>query len=1044
MRNNLLITLCFLFNLSIGQNQDWDITLINSEKGLSNNWVHTVFRDRWGYNWFGTENGLCRFDGKKFKIFQHEQGNQQSISFNLISDIAEAADGNMWLAINGGGINLFNPHSGQATNLSLPIHPITHTASLSGKTVCLDAQGKVWYGCYNNGLYSFDPQTKGYNRFDLAPAEDVKANSFEKNTVNDLIIDKNDPNRIWIASNDYNNGLISMHTQTGKMKHYNILSAAMALMQDQDDELWIGTWGGGLVRFDIKTQKYIAYYLEPQEFKAKNWQANVVQGVARKSATELWVACHDKGLWIFDTVKKTFSKADFLLDSISPILQMSVTENGTIWLLGKEGALRVHKKTVLPLRQGFLPKTRYASFQTDEITDLVFDPLSKKTFVTYGQSDGLFAFDENLKYISITVPQIYSLNMRTLLLDANRTLWVGGNPTPNVPYSLYHLNMETLECLPVKITALENLNIHKTYIQDIIQSKNGDIWLANNVYGLIRFNLNSNTAETPLSQINEDKSLIIKSVKESSTGDIWAISESHGLIQYSPIRKNIKIYQHDLNRPKSLFEKGGNTIEEAADGTIWIGLGHNGVQIIDPKKPLDQEAKPITLADGLPSLSIVKILRDKQDNMWISTRNGMCVYIWKTKQIRRFDFGEHVSDFSNQSKGFYRNTEGVFFLGGVKNFTVFNPESILAITPPNSNIRITDIKILGKLVPFNQSLDSIERLDVGASENFVTISFAAIDALDPSLITYRYRLNSFSDWVVCGNQSELTFANLPDGDHVFEVQSTNKEGVWQNEISRLKLHINPPWYSTWWFRALLMMSVLIFSYVFYKSRIEKLKKEHNIALQINDLERTALAAQMNPHFIFNCLNSIQLLIQNNDKENAMQYLGHFAKLVRFTLESTRRGKISIDEEIQSLEHYLLLEKLRFKEKFIYAIDVDTQIDTFDTEIPAMLIQPFVENALKHGLSIEQSVEIMIILKKVDTDFIRVNILNNGKKFNKNNTNKTQSPLKKSSLGIDLTRKRLFLLNGREAENDLQIEDMINENGESKGTQVGLMIKVNPS
>ena len=111
MKNNLFLTLCFLINQAIGQNQDWDITLINSEKGLSNNWVHTVFRDRWGYNWFGTENGLCRFDGKRFKIFQHEQGNQQSISFNLISDIAEAADGNMWLAINGGGVGLFNPHT---------------------------------------------------------------------------------------------------------------------------------------------------------------------------------------------------------------------------------------------------------------------------------------------------------------------------------------------------------------------------------------------------------------------------------------------------------------------------------------------------------------------------------------------------------------------------------------------------------------------------------------------------------------------------------------------------------------------------------------------------------------------------------------------------------------------------------------------------------------------------------------------------------------------------------------------------------------------
>ena len=1039
-----VLTLCFLINQAIGQNQDWDITLINSEKGLSNNWVHTVFRDRWGYNWFGTENGLCRFDGKRFKIFQHEQGNQQSLSFNLISDIAEAADGNMWLAINGGGITLFNPHSGQSQNLSIPTHPITHSISSAGKTVCIDKQDKVWYGCYNNGLYSFDPQTNGYDQFDLAPTEQVKTNSFEKNTVNDIIIDKNDPNQLWIASNDHEDGLVSLDIQTGKMKHHGIFCSGMALMQDQKDELWIGTWGGGLVRFDTKTQKHTAYYLEPQEFKAKNWNANVVRGIARKSANELWVAWFDKGLWIFDLIKKSFSKASFLSNSISPILQISASEKGTIWLLGQYGAVRLNETMVLPIQQGFLPKSQCIDFRTDEITDIVYDPLSKKTFVTYGECDGVYAFDENLKCISKTATQLNSFNMHALLLDINRTLWVGGNPTPNVPYSLYHLNIETLERMPVKIDALEHLNIHKIFIKDIIQSKNGDIWLANNVHGLIRFNPQSKTAETPLSQINLDNKLIIKSVKESSTGDIWAISESHGLIQYSPSTKFIKIYQHDIKQPNSLFEKGGNTIEEAADGTIWVGLRHNGVQIFNPQKPADQQAKAITLEDGLPSLSVLKILRDKQDNMWISTITGMGVYIWKTKQFRRFNFGERVSDFTNECKGFYKNTEGVFFVGGVENFKVFNPESILAINSPKLNIRITDIKVLGKLVPFKQSLDTIERIEIGASENFVTISFTAVDALDPSLITYRYRLNSFSDWVICGNQSELTFANLPDGDHIFEVQSTNKEGVWQNETSRLQLHINPPWYSTWWFRGLLILLVLIFGYVFYKNRIKKLKKEHSIALQINDLERTALAAQMNPHFIFNCLNSIQSLIQNNEKENAIEYLGHFAKLVRFTLESTRRGKISIDEEMQSLEHYLLLEKLRFKEKFIYTIDVDTQIDTFDTEIPAMLIQPFVENALKHGLSKEHSVEIMIILKKVDSNFIRVNILNNGKKFNKNTTNKTQSPLKKSSLGIDLTRKRLFLLNGREAENDLQIEDIINENGESKGTQVSLMIKVSPS
>ena len=575
----------------------------------------------------------------------------------------------------------------------------------------------------------------------------------------------------------------------------------------------------------------------------------------------------------------------------------------------------------------------------------------------------------------------------------------------------------------------------------MIQARNGDIWIANNVYGLIRFSPQSGYAETPLYDINKDKKLIIQSLKESSTGDIWAISESHGVIQYSPMTKEIKVYQHDFQRLNSFFEKGGNTIEEAADGTIWVGMRQNGIQIIDPKKTIDQPLNAIGLADGLPNLTIIKILRDKQDNMWISTQNGMCAYIWTSKQIRRLGFGEHLADFSNQNKGFYRNTEGAFFLGGVKDFTVFNPETILSISHLSLNIRITDIKVLGNSVRIDQPIESVQRFEIEPSENYLTINFAAVESFNPSLINYRYRLNTTNEWINSGNQSELTFANLPDGDLDFEVQSTNEEGIWQNESALVRLYIRPYWYSSGWFRLLLITSVLTVGYSVYKNRIQTLQKKHDIALQINDLERTALAAQMNPHFIFNCLNSIQLLIQEGDKDNAMQYLGNFASLVRSTLESTRRGKISVLEEAQTLEHYLTLEKLRFKEGLKYSISIDTNIDTFDTELPAMLIQPFVENALKHGLSTEQSAQINIQFRKLNTYFLVIEITDNGKGFDTNCSKSDNTEGGKSRVGIALSRQRLALLNGREDKNDLKIVPLFDKTGEIKGTQVKMTVKV---
>jgi two-component system, LytTR family, sensor kinase len=175
----------------------------------------------------------------------------------------------------------------------------------------------------------------------------------------------------------------------------------------------------------------------------------------------------------------------------------------------------------------------------------------------------------------------------------------------------------------------------------------------------------------------------------------------------------------------------------------------------------------------------------------------------------------------------------------------------------------------------------------------------------------------------------------------------------------------------------------------------------------------------------------------------MLYLGHFAKLVRSTLESTRRGKITIDEEVQALKHYLSLEKLRFKDDLNYRIDIDSPIDTHDTEIPAMLIQPFVENALKHGLSTEQTAALISVhFKQTIRDFLIVDIKDNGKGVNEKakNTENTEG-VTKTGVGIALSRKRLALLNGREDSRDLVIDPILNEEGKNVGTCVRMTILI---
>ena len=248
-------------------------------------------------------------------------------------------------------------------------------------------------------------------------------------------------------------------------------------------------------------------------------------------------------------------------------------------------------------------------------------------------------------------------------------------------------------------------------------------------------------------------------------------------------------------------------------------------------------------------------------------------------------------------------------------------------------------------------------------------------------ILYRFRMNRDDAWRYTYNRN-IQSASLSQGDYIFEVQAQNEAGLWSDSL-KLPFTVLPYWFETWWFRTLVIVSMAAGSYFYYQKRIQMLQKEYAMALHINDLERSALATQMNPHFIFNCLNSIQLLIQRGEKSEAMSYLRHFAKMVRFTLESTRRGKVTIKEEVEALTHYLTLEKLRFKEYLVFSIVTDNNIDAYNTEIPAMLIQPFIENALKHGFeSIDRQAEIKVHFAMQDS-FLYVEIRDNGKGINEN-------------------------------------------------------------
>ena len=345
----------------------------------------------------------------------------------------------------------------------------------------------------------------------------------------------------------------------------------------------------------------------------------------------------------------------------------------------------------------------------------------------------------------------------------------------------------------------------------------------------------------------------------------------------------------------------------------------------------------------------------------------------------------------------------------------------------------------------NDSLIAIKNYShFSYDKNNITIGLNTFNYRMGERSQFRYRLHATSPWQVT-NSKEIKLFSLQDGEYPLEIQAKNEDGIWGDSL-HIDFSIAPIFYKSWWFLSLVFIFILAAGYGYYRFRIRTLQKEAIVQTQINTLERSALQAQMNPHFIFNCLSSIQHFILQNDKENANQYLTTFASLVRDTLNASVDSVVSLEDEIRMLESYLALERLRFSYSFDYHINVSPDIDQYDTVLPPLLIQPFVENAILHGMKNQSRQGKIDISFTNDNKFLRVTIIDNGTGIQRNEQpNSDHEEANKNhgykSLGVGITKKRLSHLNSHSIDEDLTITEIKDDKGLVIGSKVMISIKI---
>ena len=609
-----------------------------------------------------------------------------------------------------------------------------------------------------------------------------------------------------------------------------------------------------------------------------------------------------------------------------------------------------------------------------------------------------------LRRIEIPVsPQLQIINQ---VYIAKTKLWVAAITSPNITRFSLNGKVDSVISSEAKYIAVE-INPQ----QFICGTGNND----RNILEVYQKNGPSIKIKLSIDQAPSSCSLI------RLDEDHFLCSNSHELIRFDRAG----------NIQRTFIEKPIESIFVDKDQRVWVGLNQGGV-LLYMNKTLDHNSK----IHYLGNKSISGITQDNQGTLWLSsTSNGL--YSLASNTIGTYKSPPLYSADNDNTESHRSIIAGSdIAVSDIVHSRVTTTDTLRYDTLPPT-IFITGIQIMGQ----DTTLQDVYTLSY--LENFVTFQFGGFSKINQEKLKYRYQMSGIDDKWIFSNRTYAHYTTLPIGNYTFEVRSMNNSGVWSEYSQRVQIIILPPFWKRTWFIVMILVMLACFIIVAMGlwARRVKQKQAQNLEIEkkISQIQLQALRAQMNPHFMFNTLSSIQHYITNSEPELAIKYLSKFAKLMRKILDNSKKPRISIAQELETLELYLQLEKLRFTDKFNYSITIDKSVERDYEEIPSMLIQPYVENALLHGLAHLQNKqgELKINVSK-NANVLACAIEDNGigrmasKKININRTHE--------SSGMNLTKERLEILNNIHGSDlSVTIIDKVDDNNQPDGTKILIYI-----
>ncbi|HEU4718420.1 MAG TPA: two-component regulator propeller domain-containing protein [Bacteroidia bacterium] len=944
------------------------------------------------------------------------------LPFVQVFTIYQDSKGNLWSGGYGGlssfdGVNFTNyaPRNGP------PNHWVTSIAE--------DQRGQLWIGTiegasifsngtfqnftvkdglpdnYVNCLYRDDRNVfwigtaKGICRYD---GEKFIYDPSEGPGKSSVLCIYGEPNtsRVWMGTSDG----VYMY-DNGKYTHYPMQTFSddnvTAITRSADGKILAGTSDG-------------VYRLEGDHFSILITQAGLEMPEVNALITDrsgiTWIGA-DNGLFSYDG--KKFARYDISPDLNSEkVISLFIDYENSLWLGTHAGLFRYRGAGFVSFgpRDGLIGSFTYGITQDGEGNIWVCSEskgvykYDGKTFTLFGKHNGLSSEKANDCMYDSTLG---------ILVGTNRGLDVISGSQVKVFRRSDGLNCDTVNC--------------------IRRDRHGRIWLGGGK-GITLFDNGKFTAYTIPS--SPENSFDVWSIFEDRTGRIWVGTYVGGLYIFDG--KNFSDGKKLLGvKTDSYFD-----ICEDKTGKLYFAT-LDGIYIYNGKT-----TERISEQNGMSSeLAYGMILDNESKYLWIGTNQGInrldVAAYDKDGSIVLTTFGkeEGFSGVESNTNGFYIDRDGKIWFGTVNGLICYSPKDFRTnIAPAKTSITGFRLFYQDTIIPQGAELEW--------DENNIAFEYAGICLTNPAKVRYRFMLAGFDqDWSPPTADRSAKYSNLPPGQYTFKVISCNNEGMWNEDPATYTFTILTPfWKKTWfWFLLTLAAMGVLGSAILFRIRQikyrERLESETKISLARNELK--ALRAQMNPHFVFNSLNSIQHFILTNKSADAGKYLNKFARLMRVILNNSEKSLITVKEEIEYLTLYLGLEEMRFEGKFSWSIDVPDDIDTDFIEIPAMLLQPYVENAILHGLTPKKEKGHLLIELRLKGNQLVCSIIDDGIGRERAREMRRLSQQKDhKSLGMKITHDRLELINRLHGSHlSLTIIDLYHPGGSAAGTRVDIFIPV---